>query len=161
MRGKIMLTKRQKIELIGALGEEVVDKVLKEAGFNVIKSEDKYDSEKDFTVEGLKVEVKTGVPWYTEKALSIEAHQYHKCYNADYIIFVCTPSKGLTNISTNIYDGNVYVVNPKEVGWKTKQTNDGRSKYLININQSGVKLCHKITDLKLLNRLKYLTTSKA
>jgi hypothetical protein len=156
-----MLTEKQRIELIGALGEDIVDKVLKEAGFDVVKSEDKYDSEKDFTVEGLKVEVKTGVPWYTEKALSIEANQYRKCYNADYIIFVCTPSKGLTNISTNIYDGNIYVVNPKEVDWRTRQTKDGRSKYLININQPGVKLCHKITDSKFLDRVRRLTTSRA
>jgi hypothetical protein len=156
-----MLTEKQRIELIGALGEDIVNKVLKEAGFNIIKSEDKYDSEKDFTVEGLKVEVKTGVPWYTERALSIEANQYRKCYNADYVIFVCTPSKGLTSISTTKYDGNIYIVNPKEVSWRTKQTKDGRSKYLININQPGVKLCHKITDSKFLDRVKYLTTSKA
>jgi DNA-binding sugar fermentation-stimulating protein len=71
-----MITERQRIELIGALGEEIVDKVLKEAGFSVQKSEDKYDSEKDFLVEGLKVEVKTVVPWFTENALTIDASQY-------------------------------------------------------------------------------------
>jgi hypothetical protein len=35
------------------------------------------------------------------------------------------------------------------------------SKYLVNINQSGVKLCHKITNSKVLNRMKSLTLSKA
>lgn len=156
-----MLTEQQRIELIGALGEEIVDKVLKEAGFDVKKSEDKYDSEKDFTVQGLKVEVKTVVPWFTEKALTIDASQYRKCYNADYVIFVCVPSKGLTNLSTNQYDGNIYVVNPKEVKWRTKETRNGLSKCLININQPGVRLCHKITDEKILDRMRNLTTSKA
>jgi hypothetical protein len=156
-----MLTEKQRIELIGALGEDIVNKVLKEAGFNVIKSEDKYDSEKDFTVEGLKVEVKTVVPWFTEKALTIDASQYGKCYNADYIIFVCVPSKGLTNLSTNTYDGNIYVVDPKKVRWRAKETKNGLPKCLININQPGVKLCHKITDSSVLNRMKSLTTSKA
>jgi hypothetical protein len=156
-----MLTEKQRIELIGALGEDIVNKVLKEAGFNIIKSQDKYDSEKDFTVEGLKVEVKTVVPWFTEKALTIDASQYGKCYNADYVIFVCVPSKGLTNLSTNTYDGNIYVVNPKEVRWRTKETKNGLPKCLININQPGVKLCHKITDSNVLNRMKSLTTSKA
>ena len=156
-----MITERQRIELIGALGEEIVDKVLKEAGFNVQKSEDKYDSEKDFLVEGLKVEVKTVVPWFTENALTIDASQYRKCYNADYVIFVCVPSKGLTNLSTNKYDGNVYVVNPKEVKWKTKETRHGLAKCLIKIDQPEVRLCHKITDEKILNRMRNLTTSKA
>lgn len=156
-----MITERQRIELIGALGEEIVDKVLKEAGFSVQKSEDKYDSEKDFLVEGLKVEVKTVVPWFTENALTIDASQYRKCYNADYVIFVCVPSKGLTNLSTNKYDGNVYVVNPKEVKWKTKETRHGLAKCLIKIDQPEVRLCHKITDEKILNRMRNLTTSKA
>jgi hypothetical protein len=156
-----MITERQRIELIGALGEEIVDKVLKEAGFSVQKSEDKYDSEKDFLVEGLKVEVKTVVPWFTENALTIDASQYRKCYNADYVIFVCVPSKGLTNLSTNKYDGNVYVVNPKEVKWKTKETRNGLAKCLIKIDQPEVRLCHKITDEKILNRMRNLTTSKA
>jgi hypothetical protein len=156
-----MLTEQQRIELIGALGEEIVDKVLKEEGFNVQKSKDKYDSEKDFLVEGLKVEVKTVVPWFSENALTIDANQYRKCYNADYVIFVCVPSKGLTNLSTNKYDGNVYVVNPKEVKWKTKETRNGLSKCLINIDQPEVRLCHKITDKKTLDRMRNLTTSKA
>lgn len=156
-----MLTEKQRIELIGTLGEDIVNKVLKEAGFNIIKSEDKYDSEKDFLVENLKVEVKTVVPWFTENALTIDASQYKKCYNADYVIFVCVPTKGLTNISNNKYDGNIYVINPKEVSWRTKETKSGLPKYLVNINQSGVKLCHKITDSTVLSRMKYLTTSKA
>ena len=156
-----MLTEQQRIELIGALGEEVVDKILKEAGFNVKKSENKYDSEKDFLVEGLKVEVKTVVPWFTENALTIDANQYRKCYNADFVIFVCVPSKGLTNLSTSKYDGNVYVVSPKEVKWRTKETKSGLPKCLINIDQSGVRLCHKIIDQKILDRMRNLTTSKS
>jgi hypothetical protein len=155
-----MLTEQQRIELIGALGEEVVDKVLKQAGFDVKKSEDKYDSEKDFTVEGLKVEVKTVVPWFTENALTIDASQYKKCYNADYVIFVCVPAKGLTNLSSSKYDGNIYVINPKDVRWRTKETKSGLPKCLVNINQPGVKLCHKITDSKVLSRMRSLTTSK-
>lgn len=156
-----MLTEQQRIELVGALGEEIVDQVLKEAGFDVKKSEDKYDSEKDFTVEGLKVEVKTVVPWFMEKALTIDASQYRKCYNADYVIFVCAPTKGLTKLSTNEYDGNIYVVSPKEVQWRTKQTKTGLSKYLVNIHQPGVRLCYKIKDEAILDRMRYLTTSKA
>jgi hypothetical protein len=156
-----MLTENQRIKLIGALGEDVVNSVLKEAGFNVQKSIDRYDSEKDFLVENLKIEVKTVVPWFTENALTIDASQFKKCYNADYVIFVCVPTKGLTNISNTKYDGNIYVINPKEVTWRTKETKNGLSKYLVNINQSGVKLCHKITNSKVLNRMKSLTLSKA
>ena len=156
-----MLTEQQRIELIGALGEEVVDVILKESGLDVKKSQNKYDSEKDFLVEGLKVEVKTVVPWFTENALTIDASQYRKCYNADYVIFVCVPSKGLTNLSTSKYDGNVYIINPKEVKWRTKQTKTGLPKCLIDIDQSGVRLCYKITSEKILNKMKTLTTSRS
>lgn len=156
-----MLTEQQRIELIGALGEDIVNIVLKEAGLNVKKSENKYDSEKDFLVDGYKVEVKTVVPWFTENALTIDASQYRKCYNADCVIFVCVPSKGLTNLSTNKYDGNIYIVSPKEVKWRTKQTRAGLPKFLINIDQPGVRLCYKIEDTKILDTMRNLTTSRS
>lgn len=156
-----MLTHSEKIKMIGALGEDVVNKVLTEAGFNVQKSENEFDSEKDFLIQGLKVEVKTVVPWFVENALTIDSRQYKKCYNADYVIFVCVPSKGMTNISSKKYDGNIYVVSPKEVKWRTKQTNGGLSKHLINIDQPGVQLCHKIENQNVLKRMLSLTTSRS
>ena len=150
---------KEKIEIIGALGEELVGKVLEEAGFKVKQSEDKYDSEKDFLIEGLKVEVKTVVPWFKENALTINASQYPKCFNADYVIFVCVPSKGLSSYSNDKYDGNIYVIKPKEVKWTPKTTRGGLPKCLVRINQPGVLLCHRIEDKKTLNKLRDLTTS--
>ena len=155
------LTNKEKIEAIGALGEEIVGKVLKEAGFDVKQSEDKFDSEKDFLIEGLKVEVKTVVPWFTENALTIDAKHYPKCFNADYVIFVCVPSKGYNNYSNDKYDGNIYVVKPKEVKWIPKTTRGGIPRCLVRINQPGVLLCHKITDKKTLNKLQALTLSSS
>jgi hypothetical protein len=155
----VKLSNKENIEAIGALGEEIVGKVLKEAGFDVKQSEDKFDSEKDFLIEGLKVEVKTVVPWFTENALTIDAKHYPKCFNADYVIFVCVPSKGLSVYSNDKYDGNIYVVKPKEVKWTPKTTRGGLPKCLVRINQPGVLLCHKIEDRKILNKLKNLTTS--
>ena len=153
------LSNKEKIEALGALGEEIVGKVLKEAGFDVKQSEDKYDSEKDFLIEGLKVEVKTVVPWFTENALTIHAKHYPKCFNADYVIFVCVPSKGYNNYSNDKYDGNIYVVKPKEVKWIPKTTRGGIPRCMVRINQPGVLLCHKITDKKTLTKLQELTTS--
>ena len=153
------LSDKERIETLGALGEEIVGKVLEEAGFNIKQSDDKYDSEKDFLIEGLKVEVKTVVPWFKENALTIDAKQYPKCFNADYVIFVCVPSKGLSAYSNDKYDGNIYVVKPKEVKWTPKTTRGGLPKCLVRINQPGVLLCHRIEDRKILNKLKYLTTS--
>jgi hypothetical protein len=153
------LSDKERIETLGALGEEIVGKVLEEAGFNIKQSDDKYDSEKDFLIEGLKVEVKTVVPWFKENALTIDAKQYPKCFNADYVIFVCVPSKGLSAYSNDKYDGNIYVVKPKEVKWTPKTTRGGLPKCLVRINQPGVLLCHKIEDRKILNKLKNLTTS--
>lgn len=154
-----MMTYKQKIEALGALGEDIVEDILKKEGFEVIRSEDKFDSEKDFLVQGCKVEVKTVVPWFTENALTIDARHYRKCFNADYVVFVCVPSKGLSQYSTNKYDGNIYTVLPKEVKWIAKSTRNGLPKVMVRINQPGVILCHKIEDESTLNRMRELTTS--
>jgi len=153
------MTYKERIEALGALGEDIVEDILKEEGFNVIRSEDKYDSEKDFLVQGCKVEVKTVVPWFTENALTIDARHFPKCFNADYVVFVCVPSKGLSSHSNNKYDGNIYTILPKEVKWVSKTTRNGLPKCLVRINQPGVILCHTITDEKTLNKLRELTTS--
>lgn len=153
------LTHKQKIEALGALGEDIVEDVLKKEGFDVVRSEDKYDSEKDFLVQGKKVEVKTVVPWFVENALTIDARHYPKCFNADYVVFVCVPSKGLSQWSNDKYDGNIYTVLPKEVKWISKSTRNGLPKVMVRINQPGVILCHRITDESTLNKMRELTTS--
>lgn len=153
------MTYKEKIEALGALGEDIVEDILKKEGFEVIRSEDKYDSEKDFLVQGCKVEVKTVVPWFTENALTIDVSQYRKCSEADYVVFVCVPSKGLSFHSNNKYDGNIYTVLPKDVEWIPKTTKNGLSKRMVRINQPGVILCHTITDQGTLNKLQELTTS--
>ena len=156
-----MLSEKQKIEMLGALGEDIVEKTLKLTGFLVKKSEDKYDSEKDFTVENLKVEVKTVVPWFVENALTIDASQYRKCYNADCVFFVCVPSKRYNNYSNTKYDGHIYAVDPKKVQWIPKTTNKNYPKYIVRIDQPGVTLFHKITDIETLDMLRELSTSRS
>jgi Holliday junction resolvase-like predicted endonuclease len=156
-----MLTEKQRIELLGAFGEDLVEKTLQLKGFLVKKSEDKYDSEKDFIVENLKVEVKTVVPWFTENALTIDASQYRKCYNADCVFFVCVPSKRLSNYSNTKYDGNIYAVDPKKATWIPKTAGNYLPKYIVRIDDPGVTLFHKITNEETLDMLRHLSTSKS
>jgi hypothetical protein len=154
--------KEVKMQMLGNYGERIVGEVLRSIGYDVVYSDDPYDRNKDMTVNGSTVEIKTQVPFYSEKAFSINAKQLRKCNSVDYVVFVAVPSLNMTSIGRgNSIDGNIYTVDPQIAKWRSRTTNDGRSMYLMDINQPGVTLCHKITNQKILNSLTKLTTSKA
>jgi hypothetical protein len=151
-----------KMQMLGNYGERIVGEVLRSIGYDVVYSDDPYDSTKDMTVNGSTVEIKTQVPFYSERAFSINAKQMRKCNSVDYIVFVAVPSMSMTSIGRgNSIDGNIYTVDPQIAKWRSRTTSDGRSMYLMDINQPGVTLCHKITNQKILNSLTKLTVSKA
>ena len=151
-----------KMQMLGNYGERIVGEVLRSIGFDVVYSDDPYDRNKDMTVNGSTVEIKTQVPFYSEKAFSISAKQLRKCNSVDYVVFVAVPSMSMTSIGRgNSIDGNIYTVDPQVAKWRSRTTNDGRLMYLMDINQPGVTLCHKITNQKILNSLTNLTVSKA
>ena len=73
-------------ERIGQIGEDLVQELL-----GGTLSEDKYDMDKDLTLEdGTEVEVKTQARWVKENAFTITAnsHNLQKCLDVDRLIFV-------------------------------------------------------------------------
>ena len=154
--------KEVKMQMLGNYGERIVGEVLRSIGYDVVYSDDPYDRKKDMTVNGSTVEIKTQVPFYSERAFSVKGNQLQKCNSVDYIVFVAVPSMNMTGIGRgNSIDGNIYTVDPQVAKWRRRTTNDGRLMYLMDINQPGVTLCHKITNQKILNSLTKLTVSKA
>jgi len=154
-----MIDSNQKKYMLGSYGERLLSEILRQDGYTVDLSMNPFDSKKDFTVNGATVEVKTQVPFYSERAFSIGESQYRKCTTVDYVAFIAVPVKSTT--FTSKYDGNIYVAESKNIRWKRRSTYDGRMMYLADIDQDAMRLCHTIKDPAILNSLTNLTTSKA
>jgi len=87
--------KRNSIQnIIGIIGETIIENVFSIEGFDFKKSDDWWDSEKDGIVNGKKYEVKTQVPFYSENAFSIPLSQFEKLSNVDITYFVEIPLGG-------------------------------------------------------------------
>lgn len=76
-------------ERIGMLGEQVVAEQFPYA----VKSEYKYDSEKDGMIGPHKYEVKTTTYIAKTKSLWVQENQWLKLDNVDYIFFITVPHK--------------------------------------------------------------------
>lgn len=85
------MTRDERIRTLGSLGERLVIKFFDMKGCAVDQSPDPYDSEKDMTVDGLTVEVKTLLPINIYKAFCLPVKQSRKCENVDRLIFVKIP----------------------------------------------------------------------
>lgn len=154
-----MIDANQKKYMLGSYGERILSEILRKDGYDVQLSMNPFDSKKDFTVNGATVEVKTQVPFFSERAFSIGENQYRKCVTVDFVAFISVPVRN--NSFTSHYDGNIYVAKSDNIQWKRRRTYDGRMMYLANIDQSAMQLCHKIKDSQVLTSLAKLTTSKA
>lgn len=154
-----MIDASQKKYMLGSYGERILSEILRRDGFNVELSMNPFDSKKDFTVNGATVEVKTQVPFFSERSFSIGENQYRKCSTVDYVAFISVPVQN--NSFTSRYDGNIYVAKSDTLRWKKRRTYDGRVMYLASIDQSAMQLCHTIKDRSILRSMSNLTTSKA
>lgn len=154
-----MIDASQKKYMLGSYGELVLTEILRKDGYDVVRSMNPFDNKKDFTVNGATVEVKTQVPFFSERSFSIGENQYRKCSTVDYVAFIAVPVKN--NSFTSRYDGNIYVAEAKSIVWKRKRTYDGRTMYLASIDQPAMRLCHKIENREILHNLSILTTSQA
>ena len=90
-----MSRRSEAIEEIGRLGELLVRDYFISLGHKVVMSEDKYDTVKDMTVDGVNVEVKTEMPLYIKDAFTISSknkNQLPKCLSVDRLVFVVVPA---------------------------------------------------------------------
>ena len=86
------LTTEEKIKMLGNMGEKYVSNWLSREGFIVESSIDPYDRVKDLTANGLKIEVKTHVPFIKVQAFGVNPSQLNKLRNVDRLFFINVPA---------------------------------------------------------------------
>ena len=154
---KTELTREQKIEILGKIGEKYVGNYLAE-NRKVQFSLDNFDSEKDLMADDKTVEVKVGTPFITEGAIAFKKSQLTKCRSVDEFYFVTIPapkyhyrwSGWLFRIENNFR----YKVRniTRSNGWIDEMV-------LVPIEQDAVIPIFKVEDSVINEMMKY-TTSK-
>lgn len=87
------MNRAEKIKIIGKIGEDIVEEVLKSRGNTITLNENKFDSVKDMVMnDEFTVEVKTLVPIRKYDAFALGSSQWKKCDNVDHLFFVEIPS---------------------------------------------------------------------
>lgn len=122
---------KDKTGLMGNIGEKIIADYCESLGLEVIIASSPFDSEKDMIVDGLKVEVKTMVPWIVKNAFTVKPSQLRKLYRADRTFFISVPNRAKNHFS----DGKVYRVKDGNFKVDFGITKDGRTMCLISINQ--------------------------
>lgn len=129
---------------IGEYGEQLVAIALEKRGHIVKVSKDKYDSEKDMTIDGKRIaEVKTQVIFMTKNALTYQPNQVRKCSSVDDLYFVTYPPP---SGKRHMYNGWMIHVDPKKMVTESYKTKDGRDMILIPIDQPAVTLLDRIKE---------------
>ena len=152
-----VLTREQKIEILGKIGEKYVGNYLAK-NRKVEFSLDNFDSEKDLMADDKTVEVKVGTPFITEGAIAFKKSQLMKCRSVDEFYFVTIPapkyhyrwSGWLFRIENNFRCKVRNVTRPN--GWIDEMV-------LVPIEQDAVIPLFKVEDSVLAEMMKY-TTSK-
>ena len=149
-----MSRRSEAIEEIGRLGELLVRDNFISLGHKVVMSEDKYDTVKDMTVDGVNVEVKTEMPLYIKDAFTISSknkNQLPKCLSVDRLVFVVVPADKNIIYSSRIL--NEYHFDRIEI----REAPDKKDrKYFEHIlkNQKQKRYCFPLGDTKLLTYVK-------
>lgn len=132
------------LERNGARGEILVAKIL-----NAIRSTNKFDSKKDMTcADGVIVEVKTQVPWYSQNAFTLDRSKkinFNKCMDVDRLFFVEVPYR---NKGPSI---RVYECTNRRGGWSCT-TGSNRRMYCLPIDE--MTLFHTEIDQELADLLR-------
>jgi len=97
------MSRSNKIDFMGQLGEEIIDTVYTETGHVVKMSPNPYDEEKDCWIDEVKTEIKTQTPLFQENAYTIPVtnnygqlyrNQLPKAIYAEQLLFVQNPVRG-------------------------------------------------------------------
>ena len=154
---KTVLTREQKIEILGKIGEKYVGNYLAK-NRKVEFSLDNFDYEKDLIADGKTVEVKVGTPFITEGAIAFKKSQLMKCRSVDEFYFVTIPAPKYHYR----WSGWLFRI---ENNFRCKVRNITRSNgwidemVLVPIEQDAVIPMFKVEDSVINEMMKY-TTSK-
>ena len=151
------LTREQKIEILGKMGEKYVGNYLAE-NRKVQFSLDNFDSEKDLMADDKMVEVKVGTPFITEGAIAFKKSQLMKCRSVDEFYYVTIPApkykykwSGWLFRIENTFKCRVRKVT-RSNGWIDEMA-------LVPIKQDAVVPIHKVEDSVINEMMKYTTSN--
>lgn len=141
--------------LLGMLGEKIVAKHFRDSGHQVEESLNIFDSEKDMTIDGKNVEVKTNAPLIYYDSFSFPKSQYNKIINSHRVYWVSVPLQ----TQEDEFAGCVFEMDPKIAKLHLIKFASGKKTIGLRRNQEGMKVIHKIEDAALLKHLQSLSTS--
>lgn len=129
------MNRQQAIEFLGKTGEKIIANMLNAEGLRVEYALNNYDREKDFIVDGKKVEVKTEQPYVKKNAISIRDTQVRKCRGVDVLYFVTVPPLFDRRYK---WGGWIFRVDPQTFKYDPYVTSFGVSMVAIPIEQEAV-----------------------
>ena len=142
----------------GKTGETIIANYYIERGKKVMFSFDQHDKNKDLTIEGLAVEVKTMVPYFSEDAFSFRVSQLDKCKNVDIVYFVSVPADGKKHFSF----GKVYRIKSEKMKYSFYYKHFGeRGKakmVMVPIKQEGMQEVFDMTEEQIAKLQEYSTS---
>ena len=138
----MILDKKEKMDRLGRIGENIVTNYLSEQGYLIQVSINPFDNQKDLLCGDKKIEVKTQVPFIREQAFTFKPDQLKKCRNVDELYFISVPAPS----HYFRWEGWIFKVNPKEFLVRETSTKDGRIMKLVNIQQDAVSPVKKLSD---------------
>lgn len=146
---------KEKQDLLGQIGEMTIKTICEANGHIVCLSEDKFDSEKDMTIDGKTTEVKTQVPWFVKRYLTFGANQEKKMRNVDLLFVVGynhTPNKQF-NWANKIWR----VKSDFKIASKYKM-NNGKEMFAISLDDPAVSEWCNTPDEAVIELAKHSTS---
>lgn len=152
------MDRNQAIEILGRTGEKIIANMLTNLGLNVQESINHFDSDKDFLVDGKKVEVKTEQPYVMKNAFSFRENQLRKCQSVDVLYFVSIPP--LINLSYK-WGGWIFRAEPQNFKYHIYTTKFGIKMVGVPIEQDALIPVKKMEDNEIAELLKYAKSAYA
>ena len=143
------------IERQGIIGEKLASNYI--TAFEraeVLYSVDPYDRIKDFTANGKTVEIKTEIPFVTQKSITFDADQKDKLMSVDRAIFVIVPYG--CKLDGKILEIDMHKV--KMTPYYNKTQN--KDKYKMSWSDPAIKILHTVTQEEQDLLTKYNSKSK-
>jgi hypothetical protein len=152
------MNKIQAIEILGRTGEKIIANMLTNLGLNVQESINHFDSEKDFLVDGKKVEVKTEQPYVLKNAFSFRENQLRKCKSVDVLYFVSIPPLFNKNYK---WGGWIFRADPQKFKCTSYTTKSGMRMIAVPIEQEAMIPVQKMKNEEIAELLKYAESAYA
>jgi len=152
------IDRNQAIDILGRTGEKIIANLLTGLGLKVEESINHFDSEKDFLVDGKKVEVKTEQPYVRKNAFTFRENQLRKCQSVDVLYFVSIPPLIEPDYR---WGGWIFRVDPRSFQYHRYTTKFGIRMIAIPIHQNAMVPVCKMKEEEIRELVKYANSAYA